>query len=144
MAPCLFTDLNFALTLVSRVFRLRGLRAGIFVALWTFFHLGNRDEISHMNARQNPSRLPGQPGNRAHMKRPLVALTNQNHTSHLSFLFRQHSYKRILKFESSIPAFEQQPLLLFAKTTIAYEHFHHGSLYVLCFSCSPTPRGAPM
>ena len=26
---------------------------------WTFFHLGNRDEIYYMNTRQNPSRLPG-------------------------------------------------------------------------------------
>ena len=26
---------------------------------WTFFHLGNRDEIYYMNMRQNPSRLPG-------------------------------------------------------------------------------------
>ena len=33
-------------------------------------HLGNRDEIFHMNARQNPSRLQGHPGNRAYMKRP--------------------------------------------------------------------------
>ena len=34
------------------------------------FHLGNRDEISHMNGLQNSSRLPSHPGNRDHMKRP--------------------------------------------------------------------------
>ena len=36
----------------------------------TTFHLGNRDEISHMNGLQNSSRLPSHPGNRDHMKRP--------------------------------------------------------------------------
>ena len=39
------------------------------------FHLGNRDEISHMNGLQNSSRLPSHPGNRDHMKRPSVAET---------------------------------------------------------------------
>ena len=37
----------------------------------TTFHLGNRDEISHMNGLQNSSRLPSHPGYRDHMKRPL-------------------------------------------------------------------------
>ena len=32
----------------------------------------DRAEISHMNGQQNLSRLPSQPGYRAHMKRPLV------------------------------------------------------------------------
>ena len=40
----------------------------------TTFHLGNRDEISHMNGLQNSSRLPSHPGNRDHMKRPLQLL----------------------------------------------------------------------
>ena len=36
-------------------------RAGnlFFVGRWTFLNLGHRDEISNMNTRQNPSRLPG-------------------------------------------------------------------------------------
>ena len=38
----------------------------------TTFHLGNRDEISHMNGLQNSSRLQSHPGNRDHMKRPSV------------------------------------------------------------------------
>ena len=43
----------------------------------TTFHLGNRDEISHMNGLQSSSRLPSHPGNRDHMKRPLGALQHK-------------------------------------------------------------------
>ena len=43
---------------------------GVTLVLFFEFHPGHRAEISRMNRRQNPARLPSQPGYRAHMKRP--------------------------------------------------------------------------